>query len=89
MTLIPIIYVVRIKDIFTSDLTTICGIDDKLNKELFNLPYKEIIADFSDVNSVSPDFVNHYLLNKSQSGKIVHEVNMPTSLQRIIDCHVY
>ena len=89
MTTIPIIYVIRITDIFTNDLTTISEINTRLYKELLNLPYEEIILDFSGVDSVSPEFANYYLSIKSNSEKIIHEVNVPPLLQNTIDCNVF
>ncbi|MGD9534536.1 MAG: hypothetical protein AB7V56_12305 [Candidatus Nitrosocosmicus sp.] len=85
MTAIPIIYVIRIRNIFASDLITTSGIDNKLDKELFSLPYEEIIVDFSGINSISPEFANHYLSNKSKSGKVVHEVNIPILLHNMFE----
>ncbi|HET6590321.1 MAG TPA: hypothetical protein VFG45_09170 [Candidatus Nitrosocosmicus sp.] len=80
-----IIYVIRIRDIFASDLITTSGIDNKLDKELFSLPYEEIIVDFSEINSISHEFANYYLSNKSKSGKVVHEVNIPILLQNLFN----
>lgn len=83
MTAMPIIYVICIRNIFASNLTTISGIDNKLDKEMFNLPYEEVIVDFSGIDSVSPEFANHHLLNKSKSGKMINEVNIPLRLQNM------
>ena len=80
-----IIYVVFIKDIFSSNLVAIPNIDNKLDKEVFNLHYEEIIVDFSGVYTMSSDFANHYLSNKSKSGKTIHEVNVPPSFQNLFD----
>lgn len=85
MTPMPIIYVIRIRDIFASNLTTISGIDNKLDKAIFNLPYGEIVVDFSDISMMSPEFVDHYLLNKFKSGKVIREVNMPQALQKMFE----
>lgn len=60
---------------------TIPEIDNKLNKEIFDLPYEEIIVDFSGVSMMNQDFASHYLLNRSKSEKIIHEVNVPPSFQ--------
>jgi hypothetical protein len=89
MTTMPIIYVASIKDIFTSNLMTIPDIDNKLNKELFNKPYEEIIVDFSGIITISQDFANHYLLNKSKSEKTIHEVNLPLFLQNMFENIVF
>ncbi|MGD9533287.1 MAG: hypothetical protein AB7V56_05905 [Candidatus Nitrosocosmicus sp.] len=52
---------------------------------MFSLPYEEIIVDFSEINSISHEFANHYLSNKSKSGKVVHEVNIPILLQNLFN----
>ena len=83
MTAIPIIYVIAIKDVFTSNLTT--DIDNKLEKELFDLPYEEIIVDFSGVSTISPDFANRYISNKSKREKTIHEVNIPIFIQNMFE----
>lgn len=85
MAAMPIIYVICIRNIFASNLTTISGIDNVLDKEIFNLPYEEIIVDFSGIDSVSPEFANHYLSNKSKSGKMINEVNIPLRLQNLFE----
>lgn len=79
------IYVKFITDIFSSDLVSTRDIDDKLDKELFNLPYDEIIVDFSHVNTMNLDFANHYRLNKSKSKNIIHEVNIPLLHRNIFE----
>lgn len=83
-----IIYVLFIKDIISTNLTAKPDIDKILNEELFYLPYDEIIVDFSGVSLMSRDFANHYLLNRSKSTKVVHEVNVPLNLQNILDTAV-
>ena len=83
------IYVKFITDIFSADLMALPNIDEKLDKELFNLPYDEIIVDFSGVNTMSLDFANHYRLNKSKSKKIIHEVNIPLLHQNIFENPVF
>jgi len=85
MTAMSIIYVIFIKDIFSTNLITIPDIKDKLDKEIFNLPYGEIVVNFSGVNTIDLDFVNYYLSNKSKSGKVIHEVNLPLWLQNVFD----
>lgn len=82
MTAMSPIYVLYIKDIFSTNLRLDHNIDKILLKDLFNLPYDEIIVDFSSVSSISLDFANHYLLLKSKSKKLIHEVNIPLNLQK-------
>ncbi|MGD9533506.1 MAG: hypothetical protein AB7V56_07040 [Candidatus Nitrosocosmicus sp.] len=83
-----IIYVLFIKDIISTNLTTKLNTDKMLKENLFDLPYDEIIVDFSGVNSMSRDFTNYYLLNKSKSNKVFHEVNIPLNLQDVLDTTV-
>ncbi|MGE0690706.1 MAG: hypothetical protein AB7O87_08930 [Candidatus Nitrosocosmicus sp.] len=88
MTAMSIIYVLFIKDIISTNLTTKLNTDKMLKENLFDLPYDEIIVDFSGVNSMSRDFTNYYLLNKSKSNKVFHEVNIPLNLQDVLDTTV-
>jgi hypothetical protein len=95
MTAMSTIHVKFITDIFSPDLVSISNIDYQLDKELFNLPYDEIIVDFSGVNTIDVDFANHYRINKSKSNKVIHEVNIPLlnqnmfeNITQTIDTHV-
>lgn len=84
MTAMSPIYVLNVKDILSTNLRPKHTIDKILEKGLFNLPYDEIIVDFSGVNSISPEFATQYLLCKSKTRKEVHEVNVPLNLREAL-----
>ncbi len=77
-----IVYVIFIEELITSDLKLKPKAIKELESKISNIPYNEIIIDFSNIGSMTPDFVNKYksLLNKSK--KIIHEVNIPPHLEK-------
>lgn len=77
-----VIYVIFIKDLLSPHLTLENDTNSLLEREIFNIRYDEIRVDFSNVKSMSLDFTNHYLLLKSKSKKLIHEVNIPLNLQK-------
>ncbi|MGD9533972.1 MAG: hypothetical protein AB7V56_09410 [Candidatus Nitrosocosmicus sp.] len=56
-----------------------------LEKELFNLPYDDIVVDFSDINLINQEFIVLYLLCKSNCSKEIREVNLPLELLKVFD----
>jgi hypothetical protein len=84
MAAMSVIYVIFIKDILSSRLTLetyTCAI---LEREIFNIPYDEICIDFSNIKSLSPAFVNQYLLRKYRSEKMISEVNISPDLEELM-----
>jgi hypothetical protein len=49
------------------------------------VPYDEIILDFSGVRSMSFEFAKEYLSVKNKSNKAVNEVNLSLELRPIMD----
>jgi hypothetical protein len=61
--------VIFIKDILSSRLTLETDTGAILEIEIFNIPYDEICIDFSNIKSISPAFVNQYLLRNIEAKK--------------------
>ena len=69
MAAMSVIYVIFIKDILSSRLTLETDTCAILEREIFNIPYDEICIDFSNIKSISPAFVNQYLLRNIEAKK--------------------
>ena len=55
-----------------------------MEEKISDIPYDEIIIDFSSVKSMSPNFANTYLEIKKGSNKLIHEVNVPLHLEKTL-----
>ena len=69
MAAMSVIYVIFIKDLLSTRLTLETDTSAILEREIFNIPYDEICIDFSNIKSLSPAFVNQYLLHKLEAKK--------------------
>jgi hypothetical protein len=50
-----------------------------------DVPYDEIILDFSGIKSMSFEFAKEYFSMKNKCNKAVNEVNLPPELRPIMD----
>lgn len=80
-----VLYVEYMKDLFSSTLTLMPNTAVELEKTLVDIPYNEIIFDFSGVRSMSIEFAKEYLSIKNKSKKLLNEVNLPLELKPIMD----
>ncbi|VFJ13288.1 hypothetical protein [Candidatus Nitrosocosmicus franklandus] len=80
-----VVYVEYMKDVFSSTLTMGPDTREELDKTLINVPYTEIILDFSGIKSMSFEFAKEYCSIKNKSNKTVNEVNLPLELMPIMD----
>jgi len=80
-----VLYVEYITNLFSSTLTLKPDTTKELEKTILDIPYDEIIFDFSDVKSMSTEFAREYVSVKHRSKKVVNEVNIPLSLEPIMD----
>ena len=85
MIAMSVLYVEYIRDLFSSTLTLRPNIIEELEKTIMDIPYDEIIFDFSGVKSMSIEFAKEYLTIKHRSNKAINEVNLPLDLQPIMD----
>ena len=85
MVAMSVLYVEYIKDLFSPTLTLRPGIIEELEKTILDIPYNEIIIDFSGVKSMSIEFAKEYLSIKHESKKIINEVNMPLHLESVME----
>lgn len=85
MIAMSVLYVEYIKDLFSPTLTLRPGIIEELEKTILDIPYNEIIIDFSGVKSMSIEFAEEYLSIKHKSKKIINEVNIPLHLESVVD----
>ena len=76
-----IVYVIFIEELLTSDLKFEPKTIKELESKISSIPYNEIIIDFSNIGSMTPDFVNKYKSLSNKSKKIIHEVNIPPHLE--------
>jgi len=85
MIAMSVIYVEYIRDPFSSTLTMRPDTTKELEKTILDIPYDEIIIDFSGVKSMSIEFAKEYLSIKRRSKKVINEVNIPLDLEPIIN----
>lgn len=78
----PIVYVIFIADLFTSDLVLRPKIFKVLERKISDIPYDDIIIDFSNVKSMTPSFAEKYKLFSKKNKKQIHEVNIPLHLEK-------
>lgn len=82
---VSVVYVEYMKDVFSSTLTIEPDTQKELDKTLMDVPYNEIILDFSGIKSMSFEFAKEYYSIKNKSNKTVNEVNLPLELMPIMD----
>ena len=85
MIAMSVLYVENIRVLFSSTLTLRSNIIEELEKTIMDIPYDEIIFDFSGVKSMSIEFAKEYLTIKHRSNKVINEVNLPLDLQPTMD----
>ena len=84
MTAMSAIHVVSIRDFISADLDIKKSAMTFVEKEVDYSPSDDIIIDFSNVNSITPEFVHQYLISKRKIKKEIHEVNLPSYVESII-----
>jgi hypothetical protein len=80
-----VLYVEYIKDRFSSTLTLRPNAAKELEETILDIPYDEIIFDFSGVKSMSIEFAKEYLSIKYRTKKIIKEVNIAIELELIMN----
>jgi hypothetical protein len=80
-----VLYVEYITNLFSSTLELSIDTKKELEKTILDIPYDEIIFDFSGVKSMNTEFAREYISIKHRSKKIVNEVNVPLNLQPLMD----
>ena len=84
MTSMIAIHVIFIRDFISADLEIKKSAATFVEKEIKDIPSDDIIIDFSNVNSITPEFVHQYLISKRKIKKEIHEVNLPSHVESII-----
>ncbi len=84
MTAMSAIHVVSIRDFISADLDIKKSAMTFVEKELEDAPSDDIIIDFSNVKSITPEFAHQYLMSKRKIKKEIHEVNLPSHVELII-----
>ena len=84
MTAMSAIHVVSIRDFISADLDIKKSAMTFVEKELEAAPSDDIIIDFSNVKSITPEFAHQYLMSKRKIKKEFHEVNLPSNVELII-----
>ncbi len=84
MIAMSVICVEYIKDLFSSSLTLRSDTIKELEKTILNIPYDEIVIDFSGVKSMDIEFAKEYLSIKHRSKKAINEVNIPLDVEPIM-----
>ncbi len=85
MIAMSVIYVEYIRDLLSPTLTLRPDIIQELEKTILNIPYDEIIIDFSGVKSMSIEFAKEYLSIKQRSKKVINEVNISLDVEPIMN----
>ena len=80
-----VLYVEYMRDIFSTTLALRLDTHEELDKIIMEVPYDEIILDFSGVRSMSFEFAKEYLSVKNKSNKAINEVNLSLELRPILD----
>jgi hypothetical protein len=80
-----VLYVEYMKDIFSSTLALGPDTHKELGKMMMDVPYDEIVLDFSGIRSISFEFAKEYLTVKNKSNKSIYEVNLAFELRPIMD----
>ena len=84
MTAMSAIHVVFIRDFISADLEMKKSATTFVEKEVEYAPSDDIIIDFSNVKSITPEFAHQYLKCKRKIKKEIHEVNLPSHVELII-----
>jgi hypothetical protein len=85
MTAMIAIHVIFIRDFISADLEIKKSAATFVEKEIEGTPSDDIIIDFSNVNSITPEFAYQYLISKRKVKKEIHEVNLPSHVESIIN----
>ena len=85
MTAMSIFRVVFIRDFISADLDIKKSAMTFVEKEVNYAPSDDIIIDFSNVKSITPEFAHQYLMSKRKIKKEIHEVNLPSHVESIIN----
>ncbi len=85
MTAMSAIHVVSIRDFISADLDIKKSAMTFVEKEVEYAPSDDIIIDFSNVKSITPEFAHQYLMSKRKIKKEIHEVNLPSHVESIIN----
>jgi hypothetical protein len=80
-----VIYVEFIWDLLSSTMKLRPDTIIELEKTILNIPYDEIIIDFSGVKSMSIEFAKEYLSIKHRSKKAINEVNISLDVEPIMN----
>jgi hypothetical protein len=80
-----VLYVEYMRDIFSTTLALRLGTHEALDKTITEVPYDQIIFDFSGVRSMSFEFAKEYLSVKNKSNKAINEVNLSLELRPIME----
>ncbi|NOJ30952.1 MAG: hypothetical protein DA329_02265 [Candidatus Nitrosocosmicus sp.] len=80
-----VLYVGYITNLFTSNLVLKPDTKKELEKTILDIPYDEIIFDFSGVKYMSIEFAKEYTSIKNKTNKVVNEVNIPLAFEPIMD----
>ena len=85
MTAMSAIHVVFIRDFISDDLNIKKSAMNFVEREVDYAPSDDIIIDFSNVKSITPEFAHQYLMSKRKIKKEIHEVNLPSHVESIIN----
>ena len=84
MTAMIAIHVIFIRDFISEDLKIKKSAATLVEKLIEDIPSNDIIIDFSNVKSITPEFAHQYLMSKHKIKKEIHEVNLPSYVESII-----
>lgn len=79
-----VLYVEYITNLFSSTLVLRPNTKKELEKTILDIPFDEIIFDFSGVEYMSIEFAKEYMSIKHRTTKIVNEVNIPLAFEPIM-----
>ena len=78
MTAMIAIHVIFIRGFISEDLKIKKSAATLVEKLIEDIPSNDIIIDFSNVKSITPEFAHQYLMSKRKIKKEIHEVNLPS-----------
>ena len=78
------IHVIFIRDFISEDLEIKKSAVTLVEKVIEGIPSDDIMIDFSNVRSITPEFAHQYLMSKRKIKKEIHEVNLPSHVESII-----
>ena len=85
MTAMIAIHVIFIRDFISEDLKIKKSAATLVEKLIEDIPSNDIIIDFSNVKSITHEFAYQYLMSKRKIKKEIHEVNLPSHVESIIN----